>query len=159
MQNFPASVVLYIARMVVLPPSHPSLSLLLFFVRRAQSESARAPTGGGRIGAGILEILAEYIFRRSHPFRNASEGWFRIYMSHGTLSGSQPRLSSAFKNNEDHFLCPVIFFLSYLPGFVELSFIAWFIAWRCSVNIFSAGLNPEIWRLRNRDCLRYGARM
>lgn len=80
MQNFPASVVVYIAngRSLFL---FPSLSLsfffnlsFYFFYSLAQSESARAPTGGGRIGARILEILAEYIFRQSHPFRNASKG-------------------------------------------------------------------------------------
>lgn len=64
----------------------------------------------------IRNIGRVYFSLQSHPVRNASEGWFRIYMSRGTLSGFQPCLWSAFKNNEDHFLCPVIFFLSDLPA-------------------------------------------
>lgn len=63
--------------------------------------------------------------------RRFKGGW--IYRRKTSLPSVSDRLWNAFRNNEDRPLPPLsspypIFFLSGLPRFVGLSFIAWFIA-------------------------------
>lgn len=103
MQNFPASVAVYVDF------SRPrSFSFL-----RSQRGAKWIPSvRASWIGPGILEILAGYFSLKSPLPRRLRRGDLRIYIIRGTLSGSQPWLWSAFKNNEDHFLCSVIFLLS-----------------------------------------------
>lgn len=90
----------------------PSTSIgrarFLSFAFRAQSESRQfVPAESGNI-RNIGWVFFVGVTPSATPPRNEP----RICIIHGTFSGSQACFSSAFKNNEDHFLRSVIFFLS-----------------------------------------------
>jgi hypothetical protein len=88
---------------------HRLYALVFFLSFSGQSES-RQP---GQLNRdGNIRNIGRVFFAGVTSSETLPRGDRRIYIIRGTLSGSQLCLWSAFKNNEDHFLCS--FFLTSL---------------------------------------------